>query len=99
MTKDKIDILTHLIDQITAVRPEFSPEEFMEKHWRPFLQTLHASERRMAWQLYLRAQVNDFRTIARYLQGLSPQELENFRPALERVFAKNQTPGEERRAA
>ena len=99
MTKDTINKLAQLVDMSASARPEISPEEFIDKHWRPFLQNLNLSEQRMAWQVYLRAQLNDFHTIVEYLQGLQKADLENLRPTLERLLASFQTPGKKRLAA
>ncbi len=99
MTQDQIIILTHLIDQCNQVRPEMEPDDFMNRHWLPFLQTLDLPDRRMAWQVYLRAQVNDFHTIAHYLQGLSAIELEKIRPTLDQLITGALDPAKKRLAA
>lgn len=99
MTQDQISILSQLIDKCSQARPEMEPEEFMNRHWLPFLQTLDLPDRRMAWQVYLRAQVNDFQTIAQYLQSLPATELEKIRPTLEQLIAGVLDPGKKRLAA
>lgn len=85
MTPTQINTLTQLIKQITKARPEVEPEEFISQHWQPFLQTLDLQDRRMAWQVYLRAQVTDLHTIVQYLQTLLPAQLEKIRPTLEKI--------------
>lgn len=85
MTTEEMNKLTDLINVAFQAKPEIDPEKFMFDHWRPFLQTLDLPDRRMAWQVYLRAQVSDFQIITKYLSSLSGAQLKRLRPTLERL--------------
>ncbi len=76
MTQEQIRTLTDLIDQATAARPTTSPETFMQELWRPFVQSLPASDRRIAWQVYLKAQTKHFHAVVEHLQTLPPVKLQ-----------------------
>lgn len=55
----------------------------MTNLWRPFLQSLTPADRRMAWQVYLKAQVKHLHAIVEHLQTLSPAKSKSLVPALE----------------
>lgn len=85
MTQDQISTLSKLIDWATDVRPSLSPEIFMHEHWLPFIHTLSMGDRRMAWQVYLKAQAKQFHAIAEYIQTLPPAQLQALNPMLENL--------------
>ena len=87
MTQVEIERLTVLISQSTEARPQWDPEDFMTNLWRPFLQSLPPADRRMAWQVYLKAQVKHLHAIVEYLQTLSPAKSKSLVPALEKLVS------------
>ncbi|MBK6933431.1 MAG: hypothetical protein IPH12_22195 [Saprospirales bacterium] len=87
MTQVEIEKLTNLINQSIEAKPKIDAEDFMLNHWRPFIYSLSPQDRRMAWQVYLRAQANHIHAIAKYLQTLSPESLRAIQPALDRFVS------------
>ncbi|MCK6693852.1 MAG: hypothetical protein L6Q97_17360 [Thermoanaerobaculia bacterium] len=87
MTQVEIERLTVLISQSTEARPQWDPEDFMTNLWRPFLQSLPPADRRIAWQLYLKAQVKHLHAIVECLQTLSPAKIRALTPALEQFVS------------
>lgn len=87
MTQVEIERLTLLITQSTEARPQWEPEDFMANSWMPFIRTLSPADRRMAWQVYLKAQVKHLHAIVEYLQTLSPAKSKSLVPALEKLVS------------
>lgn len=87
MTQVEIEKLTSLIHIATDAKPTLDAEEFMMHHWRPFVNTLPVSDRRMAWQLYMKAQVNHLHFITAYLQTLPAAKIQALAPALEKFVS------------
>ncbi len=84
MTQVEIERLTLLISQSTEARPQGDPEDFMMNRWRPFIQSLAPADRRMAWQVYLKAQVKHLHAIVEHLQTFTPAKSKSLIPALEK---------------
>jgi len=82
MTPDQISTLSRLIDLATDSRPSVSPEVFMQVHWLPFVNSMPTADRRMAWQVYLKAQAKHVHAIAEHLQTLPPKSIRVLEPAL-----------------
>jgi len=87
MTQAEIYKLTLLINQSTSAKPEMDAEDFMLHHWQPFVNALSLTDRRMAWQVYLKAQANHLHVIVEYLQTLSPAKIRQLTPALEKFVS------------
>jgi len=85
MTQEQIRVLTDLVDQATAARPTASPDAFMQELWRPFIHSLPASDRRMAWQVYLKAQAKHFHALVEHLQTLPPEKLRLLKNVLDKL--------------
>lgn len=87
MNKSEIENLTLLINIATDARPKLDAEVFILNHWKPFVNSLSLQDRRMAWQLFLKAQANHIHAIAEHLQTLSSSKIKTLTPVLEKFVS------------